>query len=372
MVIPCVSLFARLVSWCCLILQSRHITSLERYRVVASLQCPWSFRTLLPRHQDNAPGAASNPITTTRWVSKTNSPIPGADADPSGLMASDYPTPASEDDAAPLAFMQPLSPTVAYLDPGHRPQSSADPELVLMLSWMAARDEHIAKYMAQYRALFPTSRILLVRCPLSRVWLPRIARRDMAPALTILRALSEDQGGNDKRPRVLVHMFSNGGISTAVHLQKMLLARHPHGGISSLPRYVLLMDSCPGYFRWSNTHRALLQTLPWWVSPLMHAAIAVACIYHFLRRLPAAQNQNARAVRAPALAQRECRRTYLYGTADDMVDWRDVEDNARRAEESGFAVRRERFEGARHVAIARAEPERYWRAVRESWEGETG
>ncbi|KND92462.1 hypothetical protein TOPH_02714 [Tolypocladium ophioglossoides CBS 100239] len=65
-------------------------------------------------------------------------------------MASGYPTPASEDDAAPLAFKRPRSPTVAYPNPG-------PPTAV-----------HIAKYIAQ----FPTTRILLVRCPLSRVWLP--------------------------------------------------------------------------------------------------------------------------------------------------------------------------------------------------------
>ncbi|UNI16169.1 hypothetical protein JDV02_002633 [Purpureocillium takamizusanense] len=286
-------------------------------------------------------------------------------------MASDYNTPP---DSAPLGFMQRLSPTVAYLNPGHVPQSSSDPEMILMLSWMGARDEHIAKYIAQYRALFPTSRILLIRCPLSRVWLPWIARRDMRPALPILRSLAEngkdaEKEGASQWPRILVQVFSNGGISTAVHLKHMLTAR-PRGGLETLPRYVLVFDSCPGYFRWRNTHRALLQTLPWWTSPFVHCAIAVACIYHALRRLPAAQNQNARAIRAPRLASRECRRTYLYGTGDDMVYYRDVEDNARKAEEAGFVVRLERFEGARHVAMARAEPERYWRALRDAWDGD--
>ncbi|KAM4066912.1 indole-diterpene biosynthesis protein PaxU [Hirsutella rhossiliensis] len=286
--------------------------------------------------------------------------------------------------AGPLAFMQALSPTVAYWDPRQRlhprsqspsPPSSKDPELILLLSWMAARDEHIAKYIAQHQALFPSSRILLIRCPLLRVWLPWIARRDVKPALLLLRALAKGGDGQDDEgtcPRVLVHMFSNGGISTAVHLRSMLLAAGLDDGgrgIAALPRYVLLLDSCPGYFRWRNTHRALVQTLPWWVSPLMHIAIAVACVYHSLRRLPPAQNQNAQALRAPRLVSRECRRTYLYGTADNMVDYQDVEDNARKAEEVGFVVRRERFEGAKHVAIARAEPARYWGAVRESWEG---
>ncbi|PHH84803.1 hypothetical protein CDD83_1346 [Cordyceps sp. RAO-2017] len=286
----------------------------------------------------------------------------------------------------PLSFMRSLSPTVAYWDPqeqGHGQlhprllaRCSPDPELVLLFSWMAARDEHIAKYIAQYRLLFPNSRILLLRCPLSRVWLPWIARRDMIPALSLLRALArnDDKMGEDGigQPRVLVHVFSNGGISTAVHLWNIFVAAQLSKGACDaklLPRYVLLLDSCPGYFRWRNTHRALVQTLPWWTSPLMHVAIAVACVYHGLRRLPAAQNQNARALRAPQLISHECRRTYLYGTADDMVDYRDIEDNAREAEDAGFAVRMERFDGAKHVAISRAQPVRYWGAVQESWDG---
>lgn len=101
-----------------------------------------------------------------------------------------------------------------------------------------------------------------------------MARRDVTPALPLLLALAK--GGDGKadealRPRVLVHMFSNGGISTALHLRALLLAaRLDDGGrgIAALPCYVLLPDSCPGYFRWRNTHRALVQTLPWWASSL--------------------------------------------------------------------------------------------------------
>lgn len=240
---------------------------------------------------------------------------------------------------------------------------------------MAARDEHIAKYVTQHRVLFPSSRILLIRCPLSRVWLPWIARRDMKPAIPLLRALavgSDGQKAEGTRPRVLVHTFSNGSIRTAIHLRAMLAAPESEDGdhgIAAPPRYVLLLDSCTGYFRWRKTHRALVQTLSWWASPLMHIAIAMACAYRGLRRLPPAQDQNACALRAPSLVSRECRRAYLYGTADDMVDYHDVEDNARKAEEIGFSVRQERFEGAEHVAIVKAESARYWAAVRESWEG---
>ncbi|RDA82331.1 hypothetical protein CP532_3708 [Ophiocordyceps camponoti-leonardi (nom. inval.)] len=271
--------------------------------------------------------------------------------------------------------MQPLSPTVAYGDPGQQQQQrqqrrktddDQDPDLVLIFSWMGAREEHIAKYLTQHRRLFPTSPILLVRCPLSRVWLPWLARRDMAPVLPLLRALIND--GSRRRPRILVHIFSNGGISTAVHLQRMIRAdneaksRGKGKDIDVLPALVLLLDSCPGYFHWHRTHRAVMAILPWWTSPLIHVAIAVACLYYALRRLPASQDRNAR-----ALNLCDCRRTYLYGTADDMVDYRDVEDNAGKAADAGFAVRMERFDGGRHVALAMAYPERYWAAVRRSW-----
>lgn len=242
---------------------------------------------------------------------------------------------------------------------------------------MAARDEHIAKYIARHRALFPATPLLLVRCPLLRVALPFLGRRDAQPALPILRALAEPADAaadaaaathkRPSRPRLLVHVFSNGGISTAVLLARLLLAG-PRGRLGA-PPYVLVLDSCPGYFRWRNTHRALLSVLPWWASPAVHAAIAIACLQHALRRLPPAQDQNAAAACAPGLSARECRRAYLYGTADDMVDFRDVEDNARRAEQAGLAVHLERFDGATHCAMPRTEPERYWRVLRETWEG---
>ncbi|PHH76490.1 hypothetical protein CDD82_3967 [Ophiocordyceps australis] len=290
-------------------------------------------------------------------------------------MVSDASSPA---DSSLLSFMQPLSPTVAYFDPHDELDASDDPHLILLLSWMAARDEHIEKYIVQYRAIYPKSRILLIRCPLSRVWLPWLARRDMRPALPLLRALCLHSASNkaaSQRPRLLVHMFSNGGVSSAVHLLSLLKQScskmFPDTATHPLPRYVLLMDSCPGYFRWRNTHRALVQTLPWWTSPLMHLAIATACLYHFLRRLPPAQNQNARALRSPRLLQYESRRTYLYGTADNVVDYRDVESNAAKAREGGFNVYTKSFEGAKHVALARSDPQQYWQTVRQSWSGKS-
>lgn len=276
----------------------------------------------------------------------------------------------TEVDTLPLAFMHCLSPTVAYLDPGHHPPASTDPDLILMFLWMGALDEHIAKYIAKNRALFPTSRILLLRSPLSPIYLPGICWRDIAPALPILRILARDgeAGNNDRRPRVFVQIFSNGGVDTFTHVTKMLMTG-PDSGIQALPRYVLFMDSCAGYLRWRNKLRELLWTIPWWASPVMPMVVVAVYVHHVLCRMTASRNLNPHALLAPQLAARECRRTYLYGTGDDMVDYRDIEDNAAKAEQGGFAVRRERFDGAKHRRIAMEEPERYWRIIRETWDG---
>lgn len=62
-------------------------------------------------------------------------------------------------------------------------------------------------------------------------------------------------------------------------------------------------------------------------------------------------------------------RTYIYSPEDEMVEYRHVERHAEEAREkrAGVKVRTERFEGSRHVAHMRLDPERYWRVVGDTW-----
>lgn len=290
----------------------------------------------------------------------------------------------------PLSYMEHLSPSVSYyippnpasLDKNSNSSNSNDPELILVLSWMGARDVHIAKYIAQHRALFPSSRILLIRSPASHVFWPSLARKHIPPAIRILMQFAEPEtsaaaaavpsnGGN--KPRVLLHILSNGGVSTAARIRELLrkeLGRDAAGNKLVIPRYALCLDSCPGNFVWESTHRALLQSLPRWTSPLVHMVIAVAWLIYKLRLTRPAQNLNAEALRRGSLLPRETQRTYLYGTADAVISWRHVEDHAKRAEDSGFKVRKERFEGGEHVSLVRKDSQRYWQAVKETWGGD--
>ncbi|GKU19213.1 unnamed protein product [Fusarium langsethiae] len=116
----------------------------------------------------------------------------------------------------PLAFMDELdSPSVLY----HCPKESAstpnsdDPSLIIILSWSNARDIHIAKYISKYRTIYPTSAILLFRSSPMLFMQPKCRRPLFEAAIPILKSLPNKE---DKRPKFLLHVFSNGGVSSAV------------------------------------------------------------------------------------------------------------------------------------------------------------
>ncbi|KAM3452084.1 hypothetical protein MY3296_004821 [Beauveria thailandica] len=290
--------------------------------------------------------------------------------------------------ADPLGFMQRLSPSVTYYEPttstiaSGSSNSRADPELVLLSTWMGARENHIAKYVQGYRVIFPTSRILVAQCPFTHVVMPFLAWTQIRPAVPILKEVVESETrqkvkdddssvltGNSTAPRVLIHAFSNGGISSTLFLYNAL--KRSLGGKFTLPQHVFIFDSCPGTFRWRNTARAIMKILPRWSSPAVHAVLfSIWLFYRIIPVLQPRQNVNSRTIRNPRFQEFEARRTYLYGTSDQMIPPTDVEHEAGLAAEAGFNVRLERFEDATHVAIPMSHPERYWRVVRESWYGE--
>ncbi|KAK8145245.1 hypothetical protein G3M48_004722 [Beauveria asiatica] len=290
--------------------------------------------------------------------------------------------------ADPLGFMQRLSPSVTYYEPttstiaSGSSNSRADPELVLLSTWMGARENHIAKYVQGYRVIFPTSRILVAQCPFTHVVMPFLAWTQIRPAVPILKEVVESETrqkvkdddssvltGNSTAPRVLIHAFSNGGISSTLFLYNAL--KRSLGGKFTLPQHVFIFDSCPGTFRWRNTARAIMKILPRWSSPAVHAVLfSIWLFYRIIPVLQPRQNVNSRTIRNPRFQEFEARRTYLYGTSDQMIPPTDVEHEAGLAAEAEFNVRLERFEDATHVAIPMSHPERYWRVVRESWYGE--
>ncbi|KAK4035322.1 hypothetical protein C8A01DRAFT_48471 [Parachaetomium inaequale] len=301
--------------------------------------------------------------------------------------------------ASPLGSMNKLSPCVYIYRPetpspaapsttGAIPTPKPPPKLIVLATWMGARDPHIAKYLVQYQALYPTAPILLLRSEARHFVRPRGNPRVFAPAVPFVRAVFPELGSRTRsigpqqpegrQPELLLHAWSNGGASSLHHLRAALaldLSQSTSPAQLALPRYTLVLDSSPGTFRYGAGFRAFTAGLSglalWLAAPFMHALCLMYWVQHVLfgrgRTGPLATV--AKGLNDDLSKRGEVRRTYVYGERDRLVDWRDVEGHAEDAEEKGFKVRREKFEGGEHVAHVRVDGGRYWRVVRETWEG---
>ncbi|KAK4131618.1 hypothetical protein BT67DRAFT_387281 [Trichocladium antarcticum] len=286
--------------------------------------------------------------------------------------------------------MQKLSPSVYVYRPAGSSMASTTattsqspgPKLILAATWMGARDQHIAKYLAEYQTLYPSSPILLIRSEPWHFMRRRAASLELAHAAPVLGAIFPTvepatcppaNVTSPTTPELLIHAFSNGGVGS---LQTLRRALGPEA--AALPPYTLLLDSAPGAFRYRDSFLAfttgLNRPVLWLVSPVMHALCAW---YWFWHVLIGRGRTGPLAVLAASLNDeghrgREVRRAYVYSDVDKLVCWRDVEAHARDAQAKGFGVRSEMFEGSPHVAHARTDAERYWGIVKETWEGKSG
>ncbi|KAH6877282.1 hypothetical protein B0T10DRAFT_190514 [Thelonectria olida] len=275
----------------------------------------------------------------------------------------------STKEAKPLAFMHNLNSMVAYFDPGpSAPPPSDAPRLIIVLGWMDARDAHVAKYIDHYRTMFPSSRILLVRSP-GFMWARHALRREnLQAAVPVLRDLSTAAADTDEQPQVLLHVFSNGGVASAGTLWE-LWAGSLDGAGQRMPRFVTVMDSCPGFWNYAGNLNATALSLPGWAWPVAHGIIFVCWLLWLAHDKQGPQEANAAILNSPAFMSREVRRTYVYGTADRAVAWEHIETHAREAQQKGSTARLEKFEGGQHVSQMRVDADRYWRAVGETWTG---
>ncbi|KAI1084342.1 hypothetical protein F5B20DRAFT_524538 [Whalleya microplaca] len=276
----------------------------------------------------------------------------------------------------PLSMMAKLSSLVYFYEPektlSPQPGASPAPKLILFAAWMDARDLHIAKYITQYQAVYPTSTILLVKFALSGILLAS-SYRPVQPAISYLRS-QIDSGvlsASPPRPEILAHIFSNGGSTS---MQKIYQAFRQQTG-QSFPLHTAVYDSCPGLYRFNATYNAMIVGFPKGIIRLIAAPVICAMILSLwvchrpLKFLfgEDALLKNSNVLNDPSLVKQR-NRSYIYGKADIMVDWRDVEQHATTALEKGIAVRREVFDRSPHVSHMRTDGERYWKIVTETWE----
>lgn len=256
--------------------------------------------------------------------------------------------------------------------------SCSSPTLILVGGWMDAREPHLAKYTTQMQALFPDASILLVRS-FAYHFLSGRFPGEIQPAVPLIRSILAQGGEGDGRtPRLLVHVFSNGG-STMLKLLYGLYLRPATGEneATAFPQHVTIFDSAPGRFQYSRTLTAFTLSLGKRTSFLSRVFITVFAhiicsffwILHMLRPGPLESTWAAHNDRA--INPAETQRTYIYSKQDALVEFKDIEAHAAHAQARGYDTRLEEFVGTAHVAHVRGDEDRYWRIVRETWDGRT-
>ncbi|KAI9758707.1 MAG: hypothetical protein M4579_002882 [Chaenotheca gracillima] len=273
----------------------------------------------------------------------------------------------------PLAHMQRLSANV-YLQESksegignsikHGPSKAAPPNTILLFTWMDAPKRPIAKYVAGYAAHYPSSRIILVTSEQADFMYRTEAtqRKRLEPVINAVQA--------DNEARVLVHLFSNGGGAQTCRVAA--LYRKTTGKL--LPFQGLILDSAPGGRDYMSGVRAFSQALPkqFFLRLIglvaIHLTIVSAFVIGVVFRKESPIARIARNLNDAKLMDPRASRSYIYSESDELVPWQEVEQHSIEAEQKGWIVRREKFQGSTHVGHLRVDERRYWSVVEETWQ----
>ncbi|KAI0202518.1 hypothetical protein F4808DRAFT_458684 [Astrocystis sublimbata] len=275
-----------------------------------------------------------------------------------------------------LHMMTKLSTHVFTYEPSENrplPADTQHPKLIFLAAWMDARDVHIAKYIDRYQSKYPDATIILLKFVLREAMLSPVAHSAVQPAVWYLRSLI-DAGGlslSPDHPEILAHVFSNGG---ATSMQNVYLSYKRMFG-QPFPLHCTVFDSCPGLHHFDKSYNAMMASFPQGplrllVAPFVVLMITTAWIWHVIFAFVSGEDflsKNARVLNDSRLVK-QTNRTYIYGTADNMVDWRDIEHHADKAIAAGFDAQKECFKDSPHVAHMRTDGQRYWATVEKTWD----
>jgi hypothetical protein len=292
----------------------------------------------------------------------------------------------SSTQVSPCAMLYPpkSTPKIHIID-------STPPKLILLATWMDAQDTHILKYLSVYQRMYPTAYTIVLKSSFKYYLGASLTRHDIAPIVPIIRQIL-DNNGSDILPRMLIHVTSGGGSGMLYFLYHMYAEmatatasaktdqhtnqdspQHPYSPRRLLPKHVTIFDSGPGHWCHSRGNRIILAPLRsrW----LRMMALPLALIYgiwwaikHIMLKMPDKSRVWEASHNDPRFVV-ESGRSYIYSEADEIIDYRDIEEHARCAEENGFViVRKENFPNSPHVKHARSDPQRYWTVVRDTWE----
>jgi len=241
---------------------------------------------------------------------------------------------------------------------------------------MNAAPKHIDYYVRKYKALYPSSRIIVIRTnTIQHLFSSESARRKQVKEVVDVLLGFEKENGRENE-RLVVHAISNGGAKRSYGMMGLYLERTGR----TLPMKLFLMDCTPGIPRFRRDMHALtfpLKKMSIFKSAPIYAMlfISVSAVYVCVNWLP--YWVWGQLVWAPLFLLNDPRfigadtlKAYVYSKEDMSIDWRDVEKNARKGEEAGYRVEKKLVEEAGHAQLWKGKggEEDYWGWVKRMFE----
>jgi Eukaryotic protein of unknown function (DUF829) len=271
-----------------------------------------------------------------------------------------------------------------YKPPSSGQPDTTSPGLIIFCSWAFAIGKHIVKYLAWYQKLYPHARILLVQNDIHNMfWRPDAWQVPLfEPAVVAIKDYLSTLGA--EKPKILLHLFSNGGAHTGVQLTQFYAQGNGALRDTTLPISALILDSAPGIPDRELGLKALRPGLPKAPlvqligPPLLSAIIAVSGGFHALgvSELSIAKSWRVlNDVKGPFLKD-TIPRTYIFSDADEVIPNVEVKRHAQEAivalEANGSShpaelIRCEEFIGTGHVNHMLKNTERYWSICQDTW-----
>jgi hypothetical protein len=274
-------------------------------------------------------------------------------------------TPPAEAITKPLSDFQVIGHNMyLWTSSAYLSRTASETPLILIFSWNAAAAKHIAKYTLSYQKLFPTSRILLVRCFTRDMfrW-PKDYAPLLKPAMDLAHEHIESGG------EVLVHSFSNGGGNQVNEFAKAWRAQFG----TKLPMRVQIIDSAPTKGPWMKSHAAIAASLPrtwfwkWFGGAMVHLLLIATFFLDVALRQENKMVILYRAMNDENVFDTTVPRVYLYSRVDEMVGFEEADEHADIAESKGWDVTRVHFEKSSHCGHVREDEAKYWAAIMAGW-----
>ncbi|QDS76449.1 hypothetical protein FKW77_004579 [Venturia effusa] len=251
----------------------------------------------------------------------------------------------------------------APASPAYSSEKFRSPGLIMLFPWTNGEPRHIQKYINGYTERFPESPIIVVTTTLTDLVFRRSSQKQRALQPTISHIIE-----NYSEATILAHCFSEGGSNKAVEFSEAYLTRSG----SRLPVASLILDSTPGFPRFSNLCNAFNNTLPDIALVRLLGFPFAATVIGFLRLFGKENTVIAKTRRRLNDAQhwdlKNMSRTYVYSKTDALISSEDIEEHADESASAGIAVQRVLFEASSHCNHVKEDEERYWKAVTNCWD----